>query len=193
MLNLLSRSFSAHGSRGTPMRDIVDLEAGPLTDMMGVEKLNDFFEEVGFVKSQIQSIKLLLYKLQDENEKRKTITRRLAVQDLSAAMDKNAEEVLQKAKFVRGRLEEMDKANIASRKIPGSEEGTSADRIRTCLTNSLRKKFRDIMGDFQHLRQKMLTDYRESISRRFYALTGTYADEETLDKMISTGESETFV
>eukprot|EP00249_Psilotum_nudum_P016870 c26030_g1_i1 orf=679-1605(-) len=195
MQDLLSRSFSSNSEERMPYG--ADLEAGKFTQMAGIvnttKDLSGFFEEVGAIKTQMQSIKQLLHKLQDANEESKTITNTRAIKDLRLRMDKIIDEVLKYAKFIKGRLEELDRANIANRKIPGCEEGTSTDRTRISITNSLRKNLKDLMGDFQQLRQKMMLEYRETIDRRYYAVTGKQAGEEVIDHMIETGESETFL
>jgi len=77
--------------------------------------------------------------------------------------------------------------------VPGCEEGTPTDRTRTSVTNGLRNKLKDLMGEFQSLRQKVIGEYRETIERRYFTITGENASEETIEKIISTGDSETFL
>eukprot|EP00249_Psilotum_nudum_P008196 c21111_g1_i1 orf=1-414(-) len=138
MEDVLLRSFSANGQNRMPYS--VDLETGKLTEMVGINTAKDlsgFFEEAGAIRTHMQSIKQVLYNLQEANEESKTITNTRAMKDLRIRMDKDIEDVLRKAKFIKGRLEEVDRANTANRKIPGCEQGTSTDRTRISITNSL--------------------------------------------------------
>ncbi|KAL2465304.1 Syntaxin [Abeliophyllum distichum] len=49
------------------------------------------------------------------------------------------------------------------------------------------------MNRFNDLRQKMNSEYRETIQRRYYTVTGENPNEKILDNLIATGESETFL
>ena len=55
------------------------------------------------------------------------------------------------------------------------------------------KKTERFDGEFQSLRQKVIGEYWETIERRYFTITGENASEETIEKNISTGESETFL
>jgi len=170
-----------------------DLEAGPEVEMAnnGNDKnLGQFFEQVGSIKRDMEAMQELFGNLQRANEESKTVHKAQAMKGLRDRMDKDVVEVLKKAKLVKGKLEALDRANVASRRLLGCEEGTPTDRTRTSITNSLRKKLKDSMGEFQILRQKITGEYRDTVQRRLYNITGEYADEDTLEKIVSTGESE---
>ena len=47
------------------------------------------------------------------------------------------------------------------------------------------------MAEFQDLRARLQSEYREVVEHRYFAVTGEQADEKTLDHLIETGESET--
>ncbi|KAJ0466700.1 putative syntaxin domain-containing protein [Helianthus annuus] len=49
------------------------------------------------------------------------------------------------------------------------------------------------MNNFNDLRNKMSSEYRETVTRRYYTVTGENPDEKTVDTLISSGESETFL
>ncbi|KAL2900960.1 hypothetical protein RDABS01_026042 [Bienertia sinuspersici] len=49
------------------------------------------------------------------------------------------------------------------------------------------------MEEFRELRAKVNEEYKETIQRRYFTVTGENPDEKTLDLLISTGESETFL
>lgn len=198
MNDLLSKTFSRRSSYVDLHHHELDLEsaAAPHTEMaaFNTEKnLRQFFEEVGVVKDEMEKVRGLLLRLQSANEESKTITKAQAMKVLRDRMDKDVDEVLRKARLIKTRVEELVRANLANRKIPGCELGSSTDRTRVSITNSLMKTLKDLMSDFQILRQKMGAEYRETIERRYFTITGNEADEETIDHMIDTGESETFL
>lgn len=41
--------------------------------------------------------------------------------------------------------------------------------------------------DFQGLRQRMMSEYKESVGRQFYTVTGEFPDEDVIEKIISDG------
>ncbi|RVW72658.1 Syntaxin-121 [Vitis vinifera] len=61
------------------------------------------------------------------------------------------------------------------------------------LVNGLRKKLRDSMDAFTSIRNQISSEYRETVQRRYFTVTGENPDEKTVDLLISTGESETFL
>ncbi|KAJ7190354.1 hypothetical protein O6H91_Y527700 [Diphasiastrum complanatum] len=177
--------------------NLPDLEAGGETEMTAVggmeHNLAGFFEEVDEMKKGMEKIKQLLVRLQAANDESKTVTKAQAMKALRTRMDIDVEEVLKLAKSTKDKLEALDKSNKANRKLPGCEEGTPTDRTRISITNTLRKRLKDLMGDFQILRQKMMGEYRETIERRYYTITGQQPDENTIEQIIETGESENFL
>ncbi|BBN13007.1 syntaxin 1B/2/3 [Marchantia polymorpha subsp. ruderalis] len=193
MNDLLQKTYS--GGRGyLNMRDVEKL--GGEMEMQGIDpekNLASFFDEVNVIKTDMERIKSLLAKLQDSNEESKTIHKVQAMKALRDRMDKDLAEVSKVARSVKQKLEELDKANAASRRTKGCEEGTPTDRTRSSITNSLTKKLKDLMESFGTLRSKIMVEYRETIERRYYTVTGQKPDEETLEQIIDTGESENFL
>lgn len=174
-------------------RDSRDFEAQAETEMASQNNLTHFFNEVEIIKEDMEKVKKLLSELQKANSESMSITKAHAMKALRDRMDRDVDEVLKKAKAIKGRLEDLDQANLASRRIYGCEQGSSTDRTRMSITNSLRKTLRDLMGEFRALREKMMSEYKETIERRYYTVTGNLADEDVIDHMIDTGESETFL
>lgn len=169
------------------------MEAGPEVEMANNsndKNLGQFFEQVDSIKRDMEAMQELFGKLQRANEESKTVHKAQAMKGLRDRMDKDVVEVLKKAKLVKSKLEALDRANMANRRLLGCEEGTPTDRTRTSITNSLRNKLKDSMGEFQILRQKIMGEYRDTVQRRLYNITGEYADEDTIEKILSTGESE---
>ncbi|CAM6042556.1 unnamed protein product [Sphagnum compactum] len=193
MNDLLSETSSARKA-GSPYDD--DLETGPsvqMTSVGGDKDLTRFFADIEKIKTQMESIRELLAKLQEANEESKGVHRAQAMKALRDRMDADIAQVTKIARTIKGELEQLDNGNIASRRVKGCEEGTPTDRTRTTITNNQRKKLKDLMGEFQALRERMMGEYKETIERRYYTVTGKQADEETIDHIIETGESETFL
>lgn len=44
--------------------------------------------------------------------------------------------------------------------MQGCGPGSSSERTRTAITAALRKKLKDLMGEFQNLRQRLQDEYR---------------------------------
>eukprot|EP00246_Nothoceros_aenigmaticus_P000389 TRINITY_DN1058_c0_g1_i1.p1 TRINITY_DN1058_c0_g1~~TRINITY_DN1058_c0_g1_i1.p1 ORF type:complete len:313 (-),score=76.70 TRINITY_DN1058_c0_g1_i1:236-1174(-) len=199
MNDLFSKSFSFSKARNyvdLKRESFRDGNTGNETEMAKLETERDmkmFFDEVDLVKNEMAQIRQVLLKLQDANEESKTIHKASAMKALRDRMDKDIEAVSKLARSIKQKLEDLDKANLASRRIPGCEEGSPHDRTRTNITNAERKKLKDLMGDFQVLRQKIMGEYRDTVERRYYTVTGQKADEATIEHIIETGESENFL
>lgn len=174
-----------------------EMESGMMGGMgeAGKESVNldKFFEDVENVKDDLRGLEKLYRRLQEANEESKTVHNAKTMKDLRARMDADIEQVLRRAKAVKGKLEALDRANAAHRKLPGCGPGTSADRTRTSVVSGLGKKLKDLMDDFQGLRTRIAAEYKETVGRRYYTVTGEHADEQTIETLISSGESETFL
>jgi syntaxin 1B/2/3 len=46
------------------------------------------------------------------------------------------------------------------------------------------------MMHFQELRQRMMSEYKDTVGRRYFTVTGEHPDEEVIDKIISNGGEE---
>lgn len=172
-------------------RDALDLEAGTSvnanTSDLGME---DFFKQVKEIEKLMEKLNKQLQKLQDAHEESKSVTKASAMKAIKQRMEKDVDEVGKIARNIKQKLESLDADNVANRKKPGCEKGTSVDRSRMTMTTTLKKKLKDRMSDFQTLRQMIQEEYREVVERRVFTVTGTKADEETIDHLIETGDSE---
>ncbi|XP_044470511.1 syntaxin-112-like [Mangifera indica] len=165
----------------------VDIERGQLNPE-DEENLSQFFQEVDVIKEVMEEITNLLYDLQDLNEGTKSTHSAKVLRGLRDRMEADTVSVLRKAKIVKSRLESLDKSNISNRRISQAfKEGSSVDRTRISVTNGLRTKLRDLMKEFQSLREKNLSDYKEDLKRRYYNATGENPSEEVIDKVVSGG------
>ncbi|XP_028071461.1 syntaxin-132-like [Camellia sinensis] len=140
--------------------------------------------------SSLEWEELELKTSQDANEESKSVTKASSMKAIKKRMEKDVDEVGKIARNVKTKLEAISKDNSANRQKPGCGKGTGVDRSRTNMTNALTKKFRDLVIEFQTLRQRIQDEYREVVERRLITVTGTRPDEETIDHLIETGNSE---
>lgn len=170
----------------------VDLEMGAAssTDASKDPAMARFFEEVAEIKTLMAQIRRNLQQLQGAHEESKSVTQAGAMKALKQRMEASVDEVSVMAKNIKDKLEALDRANLQNRKNPGAAEGTSVDRIRMSMTTTLKKKLKELMDEFQTLRQKIHNEYREVVERRVFTVTGKKLDEETIDRLIETGDSE---
>ncbi|KAL3569292.1 hypothetical protein D5086_029182 [Populus alba] len=191
MNDLFSSSFSRFSTEEAPPADhVIQMSEAPSTGGVNLDK---FFEDVESIKDELKELEKLNGNLQSAHEQSKTLHNSRAVKDLRSKMDADVALALKKAKLIKVRLEALDRSNAANRNLPGCGAGSSSDRTRTSVVNGLRKKLKDLMDGFNGLRQNISTEYRETVQRRYFTVTGENPDEKTIDLLISTGESETFL
>ncbi|KAL1535737.1 syntaxin-related protein KNOLLE-like [Salvia divinorum] len=189
MNDLMTKSFASYVD--LKKEAMKDLESGRDLEM-GVAhadtNLTSFLEEAEQVKQEMNSIREILARLQASHEEGKALHKPEALKSLRASVNADILSVLKRARGIRARLEEMDRSNAVNRRLSGCKEGTSVDRTRSAVTNGLRKKLKELMMDFQALRQRMMTEYKETVGRRYFTVTGEHPDDEVIDKIISSGD-----
>ncbi|KAJ4721271.1 putative Syntaxin [Melia azedarach] len=186
MNDLLGDSFEiprGQGSRGGDIEMGTQMNSGELG-------LDNFFKKVQEIDKEYEKLEKLLKKLQGAHEESKSVTKAPAMKAIKKRMEKDVDEVGKISRFMKSKIEELDRENLANRQKPGCGKGTGVDRSRTATTLALKKKFKDKMAEFQVLRETIHQEYREVVERRVFTVTGTRADEETIDKLIETGDSE---
>lgn len=183
MNNLLSKSFAQHRSSSG------DIEMG---GDVGAN-LDKFFEDVEKIKEDLKEIEELQRKLRAAHEESKTVHKVGVVKALRSRMDQDVNQTLKKAKHIKNCLQALDKSNEESRSLPDCGPGSSTDRTRTSVVGGLGKQLKDKMEEFQELRSKINQEYKETVERRYFTVTGENPDEKTVDLLISSGESETFL
>jgi syntaxin 1B/2/3 len=151
--------------------------------------LDEFFEDVEAVKDKLKEMDSLYEALQSAHGQCLTQHNSKAVKDLRSRMDADVALALKKAKLVRVKLEAFDRSNAANRSLPGF----SSDWTRTSVVNELRKKLKDSMDSFNGLRQQIFSQYRETVQRRYFTVTGENLDDKVVDLLISTGERLSFM
>ncbi|KAL9344635.1 hypothetical protein Peur_062310 [Populus x canadensis] len=192
MNDLMTKSFMSYVD--LKKEAMKDLEAGPDHDLEMANASNTmdsnlglFLEEAEDVKKEMRSIREILDQLQEANEESKSLHKHEALKSIRNKINADIVKGLKKARSIKTQLEEMDRANAANRRLSGYKEGTPIYRTRVAVTNCLRKKLKELMMDFQALRQKMMIEYKDTVGRRYFTVTGEYPDEEVIDKIISDG------
>ncbi|BBH06913.1 syntaxin of plants 131 [Prunus dulcis] len=176
MNDLLKDSFEI--PRGQASRD-GDIELGTNGSMNSGEfGLENFFKKVQEIEKQNEKLNKLLKKLQDAHEESKAVTKAPSMKSIKQRMEKDVDEVGKIARWIKSKIEELDKENLANRQKPGCGKGTGVDRSRTATTLALKKKLKDKMAEFQTLRETIHQEYREVVERR------------TIERLIETGDSE---
>ncbi|GAV60017.1 Syntaxin domain-containing protein/SNARE domain-containing protein [Cephalotus follicularis] len=167
--------------------DVVDIEMGQINPT-DEETLAQFFQEVATIKVEMEEITNLLFDLQNLNEETKSSHSNKVLRGIRDRMESNTVAVLRKAKIVKAKLESLDKSNIANRRIAEAyKEGSSVDRTRILVTNGLKTTLREMMNDFQSLRERILCDHKDYLRRRYYNANGEEPREEVIEKMVSGG------
>ncbi|KAL2335054.1 hypothetical protein Fmac_016267 [Flemingia macrophylla] len=187
MNDLLTESFDLPRGQGHGGGDIELGEYGRNSGDLG---LDSFFKKVQELDKHYAKLDKLLRKLQDAHEESRAVTKAPAMKVIKEKMEKDVDEVKKTGHYLKTKIEELDKENLANRQKPGCGKGSGVDRSRTATTISLKKKLKDKMAEFQTLRETIHQEYREVVERRVFTVTGARADEETIDRLIETGDSE---
>ncbi|PNY16605.1 syntaxin-121-like protein [Trifolium pratense] len=194
MNNLFTGSFSRfHSEEVSPDRHhVIEMtDGGGATG--GRVNLDKFFDDVEGVKDDLKELEVISHRLEKSHEQSKTVHDAKGVKELRSRMDDEVSVALKKAKMVKLKLEALERSNAANRNLPGCGPGSSSDRTRSSVVNGLKKKLKDSMETFNRLRELISSEYRETVQRRYFTVTGENPDDKTLDLLISTGESETFL
>lgn len=187
MNNLLSSSFSADDENELNPSHVIEM-----TPNSG-ENLESFFKDVDTIKLQLQNLETHYTDLKSCHEQSKTLHNAQSIKNLRHKMDSHVSNSLKIAKQVKSNLQSLEKSNATSLTFPNSGPGSSSDRTRTSVVNGLRKKLQANMSSFSTLRETIAIEYRDTVKRRYYTVTGENANETVLEDLISTGESETFL
>ncbi|WCJ40159.1 Syntaxin-112 [Euphorbia peplus] len=186
MNDLMTKSFQDYVD--LKKQAIQDLESNPDIEMGHLDNehnLSDFFQQVKAIKDEMEEITNLLFDLQSLNEDSKSTHSMNVLKGIRDRINSNMVTILRKAKNIKSRLEALDKSNIKNRDLSVAfKEGSPIDRTRVSVTNGLRAKLKDMMNDFQALREEVAKDHKEGLKRRYFNATGDYPSEEVLQNMI---------
>lgn len=152
--------------------------------------MDQFYAQVALIKALMGDIKEYQKRLEMNNEKTKVAVRTAEVHELREQMQQDANTISKEAEEIKGHLKKLDAENAQALKKKGCGRGSASDRTRTAITGALKKKLKELMGEFQDLRVRLQNDYKETVERRVYTVTGEHATEEQIEHMIDEGEGE---
>ncbi|XVF15781.1 hypothetical protein REPUB_Repub09cG0186100 [Reevesia pubescens] len=192
MNDLMTKSFLSYVElKKQAEKDLeadLDIEIGQLNPT-DEKNLSRFFQEVESIKIIMEEITNLVFDLQTLNEETKSAHSNKVLRGLRDRMESDTVSILRKAKIVKAKLESLDRSNVTNRRLSETcKEGSCVDRTRMSITNGLKVKLREMMNDFQALREKILSDQKEDLKRRYYNATGELPSEDVLEKVVSGGE-----
>jgi len=183
---------SANGRSANRSRGDIEAPAPPDASPAAADpEMDKFFAQVAVIKGLMADIRAYHSKLEDANERSKTVTRSDEMHALREQMQQDANAISRAADQIKRLLQNLDAANEAALKRKGCGPGSSSERTRTAITGALKKKLKDLMGEFQGLRSRLQREYREVVERRVFTVTGQHASEDEIDRMIEAGEGET--
>ncbi|KAM3377005.1 syntaxin [Capsicum galapagoense] len=188
MNDLMTKSFLSYVD--LKKQAMMDLEAGPDIEMGQLDptderNLSKFFEEVAAVKSDMEEINNRLVNLQDLNQETKSAPSPKILQGLRDQINSDSVTVLRKAKIIKTRLELLDKSNLDNRGLSAAyKEGSPVERTRISVTSGLRIKLKDMMNDFQCLRESIVAEHKEGLRKQYTNANGEEPSEEVIEKMM---------
>jgi len=150
----------------------------------------DFFREVSAIKKLVSQINSRKRKMQELHEQTRTISRSNVIQKIRGEMQACIDDVNKNAQICKKKLELLDAMNEQASAASGTDDDANT-RMRNAVTVGLKRKLKDVMGDFQKLRKSIQDEYRDVVERRIYTVTGEKPSEEDVDRMVETGEGET--
>ena len=72
----------------------------------------------------------------------------------------------------------------------GESDGSVSNRTKEQMIASLTKRLTNVVKDFANLRGEIHDDYKEIVRRRGFTITGEEPEDDTVESLIETGESE---
>ncbi|XP_048590969.1 syntaxin-112-like [Brassica napus] len=152
-----------------------DVEKGELNE----EALSAFFAEIESIKTLIEEITHLLLEVQNLNEETKSTHSAKILRGLRDRMESNIVAVSRKANTAKALIDAVETENRRS--------GSCTDRTRVAITNGVRAKLRETMGEFHRLREMIFADYREDLKRKYFLAIGEEPSDEAMEKMMISG------
>ncbi|KAG2298329.1 hypothetical protein Bca4012_009532 [Brassica carinata] len=179
MNDLMTKSFLSYvelkKQAKNDMESERDVEKGETTEE--TETLSGFFKEFESIKTLIEEITHLLLDLKHLNEETKSTHSAKILRGLRDRMESNIVAVSRKANAAKTLIDAVETEDRRS--------GSCANRTRVSVTNGVRAKLRETMGEFHRLRERIFAEYREDLKRKYFLATGEEPSNEDLEKMIS--------
>ncbi|KAL8027761.1 hypothetical protein ABFX02_14G117300 [Erythranthe guttata] len=192
MNDLMTKSFLSYVD--LKKQATKDLESDPdiETGQLGPPddgNLSQFFVEVEAIKSEMEDIANLQLDLQTLTEETKSTAQSAKIlRGVNDRINSDTTTLLRKARTIKTKLEALDKSNVENRGLsPLYVKGSHVDRTRTSVTNGLRIKLKEMMENFQSLREKIVEEHKEALKSRYYTATGETPSDEVVDKKVPGG------
>jgi len=148
--------------------------------------MTKFLSEVSKIKARLQNIRNRQRTLSELHERTKTATRSEDITTLRDQMQSEMSQVSALAQECKARLDQLDTISHEVKIDPESAEA----RTRASLSTALRRKLKEIMGDFAVLRDRVHEEHKEVVERRVLTVTGIRPSEEQVEELIESGESD---
>lgn len=181
------KDFFSTVSFSQPSPDHHAIEMTGRGNNAGGLNLQEFFRDVEAIKKELREVEHLKQNLKSCHEQSKTLHHATAVKELRFTMEADVAIALKKAKLIKLQLEALQRSNANHRSLYGCGLGSSSDRTRKSVVVGLKQKFKDSLDGFNEIRREINSEYRETVQRRYFTVTGENPDENTLDLLISTG------
>lgn len=185
-----SSSSSSHGVGGevefNPITSPSSPSSPPSSSGATSSGMDSFFDDVDSVKSIIAVIKAASQKVRDIDQEAILATTRKQEEDLSDALDAVISDTNKKALLGKTFIKKMEEAMAGSKK---NNSSTAADmRIKENLMNTLKRKYVEVMKDYQAAQTKYKTDIKAKCTRQVQ-LAQPDATPEEIEAVFQSGSS----
>ncbi|CAH8391694.1 unnamed protein product [Eruca vesicaria subsp. sativa] len=178
MNDLMTKSFLSYVELKKQAKNDLESERDVEKGEANEETLSTgFFAEIESIKALIEEITHLLHDLKHLNEETKSTHSAKILRGLRDRMESNIVAVSRKANAVKTLIDAIETTSF--------KEGSCTDRTRVAITNGVRAKLRETMGEFHRLRERIFADYREDLKSKYFLATGEEPSDEDMEKMVS--------
>ena len=153
------------------------------------KEMHAFMRQVAEVKKSDATLRSKLQMMRELHEQANAAVRADAVAELREKSRSEMGAISALGAATKKKLEALAQENA---ELIAENDGkyTAAMRSREALTVTMAKRLRATMVDFIELRQAIQEDYKKTVERRVFTVTGERPDDEELEELIGTGESE---
>ncbi|KAK9822775.1 hypothetical protein WJX74_007719 [Apatococcus lobatus] len=167
--------------------------AAQAADNAALDKdMDAFFEEVSQIKAMLEDLKSRQHKIEAERDRCRTACHMSDVQASREVIQEGIEKATLECKKVKTRLANIEDVNA---EIVESIEGTELEdsakvKMRLTLTVGLNEKFMRQMSAWQAIRVAWQEEDREDTRRQLQVVTGQEFDDEEVDDLLFSGQSD---
>eukprot|EP01035_Chromulina_nebulosa_P020186 gene20186-26204_t len=173
--------------RGAANPDDIALDIDPLDDKSREKNvfMQNFLGDIEIIKKNINAIKAASRQIVEINQQVVLATTNEREQDRSTDLQTIIQQTNKKAAIAKKLLQTLrdDTARMKSSNKPQSNEV----KIRENLTNTLTRKFVDVMKDYQNIQTKYKTDIMKKVKRQVQ-IAKPDATSDEIDAVMRSGE-----